>query len=576
MDHSQEGYISASSEDELEHLEESSTKKIVKYSIRNGSEKKLLVGKEYDSLNEFKRDAFNLYQESKFDEDNAILTYRNKEKVENLLTDVPSKVRDHCSVYYIRFISPWCDICWMPFGIIENKLPLHCTNKKCSAQYCKRCVEAIQGSFGEYPFECNICKKQMTPQRNSLLELHVIWKSMCKLYGVEIFNDLKKHLMYATCDDLKKDIDFRLIHLTCSLESLKSRLSLPVHETRRKDSISLFDELTITSVENLCTELNYLSNEVNKTDIAIIKRGIYVQECLEEYKKVMEHFDTLCHSIIQSINKLVTNVENPEDKEHIICLYRMEDLCRLPSENSVEAVNTIVSDISFREKCLSTRVETLKSLLQEKQSETEHHRRYIKKAEKKVQSINLIKQKLIDIGGCLKDVEQHIYRYDELLRHDLHKKIKCSKFIILLEEIRELAAALQSAQCFPQTVRLVEEWQNDFGTNKEFKPKVVALFKSLDADVSRLYSSTDYINSIPYKIGFIGSGSVGKTSLLAKLGNLTNLSRIVHIERSTFGYIQHNGTLHFHNNLKKKKNAQKSLLYSSISKVLPMKNATKG
>lgn len=52
------------------------------------SEKKTLSKKTYKSIDELKADAFALYESSKFDDDNAILIYINRDKKPVLLSDV--------------------------------------------------------------------------------------------------------------------------------------------------------------------------------------------------------------------------------------------------------------------------------------------------------------------------------------------------------------------------------------------------------------------------------------------------------------------------------------------------------
>jgi GTPase SAR1 family protein len=60
----------------------------------------------------------------------------------------------------------------------------------------------------------------------------------------------------------------------------------------------------------------------------------------------------------------------------------------------------------------------------------------------------------------------------------------------------------------------------------------------MEMDVKYLFENGNYIGSVPYKIGVIGDGSVGKSALVLNLANLKEFSSMVDIERSTFGYLQ--------------------------------------
>jgi hypothetical protein len=75
------------------------------FHIRCLSKKKTLKGIKYTSLDDIKNDAYQLYKDGGFNDDNAILTYLNESKVEVLLTSVPDlPKKGHPKDLFIRFV----------------------------------------------------------------------------------------------------------------------------------------------------------------------------------------------------------------------------------------------------------------------------------------------------------------------------------------------------------------------------------------------------------------------------------------------------------------------------------------
>jgi hypothetical protein len=75
------------------------------FNIRCLSKKKTLKGIKYTSLDDIKKDAYQLYKDGGFNEGNAILTHLNDSKVEILLTSVPDlPKKGHSKDLFIRFV----------------------------------------------------------------------------------------------------------------------------------------------------------------------------------------------------------------------------------------------------------------------------------------------------------------------------------------------------------------------------------------------------------------------------------------------------------------------------------------
>ena len=69
------------------------------------SEKRTLQSKNYDSVNNLKKDALALYGEGNFHNENAILTYLDENQTEVLLTIIPDSSKKNCPKdLFIRFV----------------------------------------------------------------------------------------------------------------------------------------------------------------------------------------------------------------------------------------------------------------------------------------------------------------------------------------------------------------------------------------------------------------------------------------------------------------------------------------
>jgi GTPase SAR1 family protein len=406
-------------------------------------------------------------------------------------------------------------------------------------------VQSVRGTYSEYQFTCVACKKDVIPERNVLIEKHIIWKSMCKLYGIQSLLDLKINLELISCNSILKNITIRYIHLKSQLNILQSRIDLPSNQAKQQDTSSLFDEFLVNDVKDLCYNLEKLVERIEITDQQMNDHGIIVSECLEKYKNGMKHFDHLCHSLVESMVKLqtvehdnVTSNLSSDHEDHIKDLYRIHDLDKLSSEQNIEAIDGILQDIDFRHKCLSPRIHIISELLKEKPDGIKFVEKDLEQAKKKLEIISNVEEELKNLRPCLQMINQYITEYDRILRDDQYSDIPCSKFILLLEKMRVRIEQLEVLENFPQTIQLMNNWQNDYGTDEEFKPKVIDLCKTIESDVQHLFSDYNWIYSVPYKVGVIGHGSVGKSALVMKLSEIEEFSSMIAVERSTFGYLQ--------------------------------------
>jgi hypothetical protein len=114
MEDSDELSASSSSDDEPTNYQHSNILKsnkstkladYHKFYVHCRSKKKPLEGKKYISVDQIKIDAFALFEDGKFNDDNAILTHLNEKKVEVLLDSVPCLLKKrHSKHLFIRFV----------------------------------------------------------------------------------------------------------------------------------------------------------------------------------------------------------------------------------------------------------------------------------------------------------------------------------------------------------------------------------------------------------------------------------------------------------------------------------------
>ncbi|CAF1591528.1 unnamed protein product, partial [Rotaria magnacalcarata] len=227
-----------------------------KFSVFCLSEKKTLNKKKYDSIDRLKADAFALYKDEQFDDDNAILTYFDENNSETLLTSVPKPQKNGQHKYiFIRFVHPWCAMCAKPFGIIDDQLLLECPRTSCSQQYCKKCVDTIRGPSPEHPFVCSSCKKNVIPERNPLIERYLLWKKFSKLYGVENIQNLNSNSKLATCQTVLNDINTRRLHLQQWVNTFQKK-------TENNQPIEDSDQQLISNAMELIVKVDEIGKEL--------------------------------------------------------------------------------------------------------------------------------------------------------------------------------------------------------------------------------------------------------------------------------------------------------------------------
>ena len=377
------------------------------------------------------------------------------------------------------------------------------------------------------------CHNTGHSQRNLFIEKHLIWSHMSVLHGTHKLPELINNKEGLSRRALMKDIEFRRIHLQSRQQTFKSQLARESHMTP-------LDEYLLDSVDELCQNMQLLTEELKEIEGRRRSRPVDMSKLLATYRKAMRNFHTLCASLEHHVEQLTTPavdliIDASETREvYLKQKYSMDRLDNLPYGENLHDIGLILQDLTFRKECLSSRIEALQKISAGNESLPD----CLKKANKQLASLETIEQDLKFFEAILGRTAELAARYLSLMQDDEQMNVSGSRFIFFLERLRTVTEQLEIARYFPITTALVNEWRNDHSGGNDFKPKVLPLCQAVESDLREMYTGDRWIYSIPYKIGVIGVTSAGKSALTMALIRRQEFSRMVSIERSTFGYLQ--------------------------------------
>ena len=428
-------------------------------------------------------------------------------------------------------------MCSGSFGILDDELLLECPTVECGAQYCRKCIESIQGIPKKQVVTCLSCWKDVDPQRNLLIEKHLIWPNISKLYGMKNILDFQRTSKFLSCRTILKDIEFRRIHLQSRLDTFQNKL-------QRETAVSLQDECLINNVKTLYCDTEQLANQLKDIDRTMQHHDIDLQDISNKHKKSLKGFDHLCHRLMSLIEALRMNEgdlgmeEYDRDREKMDNSYKKNRLENLSIDQNVRSIDQSLRDLHSRKQLLTYQLKTIQRIFPSKDSLEQDFKETLVKSNCTLEKIDGLMEKLNCVRGNLRAIERCTDEYVALLSEGRQADIPGFRLIYLLELLRTQTEKLEVVQNFPNTLRLMHEWQNDYGTEDDFKPKILDLCETIETDVEELFHDQKCMYSIAYRIGVVGNTSVGKSALIMALSNITRFSSMVNLERSTFGYLQ--------------------------------------
>lgn len=248
-----------------------------------------------------------------------------------------------------------------------------------------------------------------------------------------------------------------------------------------------------------------------------------------------------CMAKLETDNNPMQTVAINRYKEQLHKLCPIHMLANLSSEQNAAALEDILRDVRCRKEILSLLLKMAGSLEHGRPGQVPSLSICIDKSKKVLKRILTAELKLNHLRENLKAIQQCIVDYDNCLRDDKFKHIPSSKLIRVLETLRIGSEQLEIKSIFSIVIQLKNKWENDHGVADTFKPKIIELFKAVEEDLKKVLSNYSCIYTIPYKVGVIGYGSVGKSTLIKELGHSNKLlSSMMSIKRSTFGYLEFN------------------------------------
>lgn len=504
--------------------------------------------KKYQTADEIKRDAFALFDQADFNEYNAIITYLDHEGKEVLLDVVPTPLpRGQYRDLFLRLvrtidegltrdpldhlslqIHPACALCEGYFGILDDQLLYECPTNKCGEQYCRKCVTTIQGTSNQHPFTCILCRKDVQLTHNTLIEKYLIWPRIGHLYGMENLVEFQSKTESLLPSTIKKDIQFRCLHLQSRLDAYrKKRVLFP--------NVLLLDEKLQTDVEDMCRQLQQISEHMDQIDETLRDQNIDLNQIAAKHHEMSKTYDALYEQF-----RIHLNDHNNAELDQSYNTNRLE---KLPTARNVESLDQSLRDLNSRKQLLEFYLYVDRRSLSssEKRSDADLENLLAKGNEQLIE-INRLMDELTCVRGHLRAMERRVHDYLRVLADYRRPDVPGARFIYLLESLRRETEKIDVEQHFSRTIRLMNDWYKDLEEQETFKPKVLDLCKAIEEDWQDSLADGKSISTIPYKVGVVGSTSVGKSALIVKLGDFKDFSSMINLERSTFGYLQFDTT----------------------------------
>lgn len=382
------------------------------------------------------------------------------------------------------------------------------------------------------------CRKIVQPRRNELIERYLIWPHLGKIYGEDKLIELEKHTDTTSCTEILDDILIRRAHLRSRHRALSNRID--------RQTCSIDIEAVFQSAENLLEELEQLRSKLIEMENSMETMNLSVFNLHERYRTEMENYGLLCEDFMSAVHSIhnsssLVHWESETQKENYIReKYLFDDLDALPNDPTTTSIHHIQQDINTRRGILEAYIHYGISLLTETSHDTQL-RKFTENLSEKLRTIDDIEKDFTVLLQNSKQIQYVMLDYINLLTDKRAPFTRCSKFAIIMEELRFETEENQRQALFPETYKLISEWQRDPGQFESFKPKIPSLFRVIETDLREQLRPENMLK-LPFRIGLIGATSVGKSTIASCLGNFNDHDDLIRLERSTFSYLQQDAT----------------------------------
>ncbi|CAF0818086.1 unnamed protein product [Rotaria sp. Silwood1] len=513
--------------------------------------------KDYEDISGLKKDIYDHFQVYNINEESSVIVYYDeKEKCDRRLDNLDILLKDDNTIFdvYVKRIWACCGVCFGPFDIIPDRLPLECTEKLCNVQCCVKCVDIICELNKNRKFTCMFCNKTGDrPKRNILLENIFLWKPYTIRYGAHSTERIETIFNAPNLSDAIHRIENRRTHIQTLQTTLKMRLSTLTETDSHSDKSTYY----LIAADQLSGKLETFITRLRICERNIISQSVSFRTLVNNYRKLLR--DSICQksskqeaaSFILICEKLsASDYENIErmmtmneqliiTESNLISIYNANKLKDITVKESIACVTDILEDIVYR-----------RSILQEKQQQVADlylnsinhpfHTYYVhqhQNATTMITSLDEYEIKFIYFRDIYNEIDSIMHEYkDELTKKTLddtsneHTSLptseqmatfQCSRLILISELLRSETDQIEIETIFPRITKQVQQWQQ----SQVNDPKIYDLFATLEQDLLSLYDPNhSLLHLIPFRVGFIGNISVGKSSLVNYLRTQNSIS----------------------------------------------------
>ncbi|CAF1100104.1 unnamed protein product [Rotaria sordida] len=503
--------------------------------------------KEYEDIIALKKDIFNHFQIYNINEESSLIVYYDdKEKCDRILDNLDILPKDNITLFnvYVKRIWACCGICFSPFDIIPDRLPLECTEKICNVQYCVKCIDMICELNKNHKFTCMFCNKtDDRPQRNILLENIFLWKPYTMRYGAHSTERMETIFNGPNLSDAIHRIENRRTHIQTLQTTLKMRLSTVTDTNYYSDKSKYY----LIAAEQLSGKLETFIRRLRTCERNIKSQSVTFRTLVNNYRKLLR--DSICQksskqeaasfilvceklsaSDYETIERMMSmNEQVIITESNFISMYNANKLKDISLKESIACVNDILEDINYR-----------RNILQEKQQQVTElylnsinhpfHTYYVQQyqiATTMITSLDEYETEFIRFRNIYNEIGNIMHEYkDELTKKTLDDTsneytslptseqmatFQCSRLILISELLRSETDRIEIETIFPRITKQIQQWKQ----NQVNDPKIYDLFATLEQDLLSLYDrNQSLLHLIPFRVGFIGNISVGKSSLV--------------------------------------------------------------
>ncbi len=391
---------------------------------------------------------------------------------------------------------------------------------------------------------CMFCTKSNDrPQRNLLLENVFLWKPYTMRYGGHSIERLETVFNGPNLSDAIYRMENRRTHIQTLQATLKKSLSTVAD----RDLYSTHSEQYLAEADRLNEKLETFVQRLRACERTIKSQSITLRSLVNNYRTLLRDnlgrklskqegasFILLCEKLSASNFDAIERIKTVNEQmiitdPNLISKYQTDRLKNIGTKESTVVVNDILDDITYRRKILHEKQKQIAELYLISKNHP-FHTFYLEQhqsASTMIDSLDDYERKFTVFRDIYHELDHIMYEYrDELTRKTLEDTsnehvalptseqmaiFECSRLILISELLRSETDRIEMESLFPQITQTVYRWKQ----NPQIDPKIYDLFAALEQDLLSLYDPNhSQMNRIPFRVGFIGNISVGKSSLV--------------------------------------------------------------